>query len=202
MSQSPADENSRSIRRERMNDMAQLSRDSLDTLHRSLRAATRSDHNVVDRLVTRLDFSRSEDYGRFLSIHQAVLQNLKAQWRPEDRDDFDAMSRGLQIDLRVLGFPAANPESMSPIPMSEGDSLGIAYVIRGSRLGSSVLRPRIASRFSTSYFDLVPTLSWVDFLAQLRSKSRDPNSETSDAAIRGAKMTFEMFSRLLAQAPA
>jgi heme oxygenase len=45
-------------------------------------------------------------------------------------------------------------------------------------------------------------LSWVDFLAQLRSKSRDPNSETSDAAIRGAKMTFEMFSRLLAQAPA
>jgi heme oxygenase len=202
MSQSPADENSRFIRRERMNDMAQLSRNSLDTLHRSLRAATRSDHTVVDRLVTRLDFSRSEDYGRFLSIHHAVLQNLKAQWRPEDRDDFDAMSRGLQIDLRVLGFPAANPESMSPIPMSEGDSLGIAYVIRGSRLGSSVLRPRIASRFSTCYFDLVPTLSWADFLAQLRSKSRDPNSETSGAAIRGARMTFEMFSRLLAQAPA
>jgi heme oxygenase len=130
-----------------------------------------------------------------------VLQNLKAQWRPEDRDDFDAMSRGLQIDLRVLGFRAANPESMSPIPMSEGDSLGIAYVIRGSRLGSSVLRPRIASRFSTSYFDFVPTLSWADFLAQLQSKSWNPNSEGSSAAIRGAKMTFEMFSRLLTQVP-
>jgi heme oxygenase len=181
--------------------MAQLSRDSLDTLHGSLRAATRSDHAVVDRLVTRLDFSRSGDYGRFLSIHLAVLQNLKAHWRPEDRDDFDAMSRRLQNDLRALEFPAAHPESMSPIPTSEGDSLGIAYVIRGSRLGSSVLRPRIASRFSASYFDFVPTLCWADFLAQLRSQSWTPNSERSRAAIRGGKMTFEMFSRLLAQVP-
>jgi heme oxygenase len=180
--------------------MARLPRDSLDTLHGSLRAATRSDHTVVDRLVTRLDFGLSEDYGRFLSIHHAVLQSLKAQWRPEDRDDFAAMSTRLQDDLRVLSFPAADPESMSPMPMSEGDSLGIAYVIRGSRLGSRVLRPRIAPRFSTFYFDFVPALPWADFLMQLRNKSRS-NSEWSNAAIRGAKMTFEMFSRRLAQVP-
>jgi heme oxygenase len=197
----PAHENSRSVRHQPVNDMAQLSRDSFDTLHLSLRAATRSDHTVVDRLVTRLDFSRSEDYGRFLSIHHAVLQNLKAQWRPEDHDDFAAMSRRLQNDMLALDFPAAHPESMSPIPKSEGDSLGIAYVIRGSRLGSTVLRPRIGSRFSTAYFDFAPAVSWADFLAQLRSKSWNPNSEESSAAIRGAKMTFEMFSRLLAQVP-
>jgi heme oxygenase len=181
-----------------VNDLAQLSSDPLDTLHRSLRASTRSDHAVVDRLVGRLDLSRTEDYGRLLFTHHAVLQNLKAQWRPEDRDDFDAMSRRLQNDLGVLGFPAANPQSTSHIPMAEGDRLGIAYVIRGSRLGSSVLRPRVASRFSTSYFDFVPTLPWAEFLAQLQSRSLDSTFASSNAAIRGAKMTFDMFSRLLA----
>jgi heme oxygenase len=178
--------------------MTQLSRDVRDTLHHALRAATRSDHTVVDRLVARLDLSHSEDYGRLVSIHHAVLQNLKDQWRPEDHHDFDEMSNRLQKDLRALGFPAANRQSMSPIPMADGNRLGIAYVIRGSRLGSSILRPRIASGFSTSYFDFLPSLSWADFLAQLQSRSLDLNSESRNAAICGAKMTFEMFSRLLA----
>jgi heme oxygenase len=180
-----------------MNNIVPMSRDPLSALHRSLRAATRSDHMGVDRLIGQLDLSGREGYARLLSIHHAVLQDLRSEWRPEDRNDFRAMSRRLQNDLRVLGFPTANPQSMSRSPLAEGNQLGIAYVIRGSRLGTSVLRPRIPSQFSASYLDFVPTLSWIQFLAQLRSVSQA--AEATDAAILGAKITFDLFSRLLTQ---
>jgi heme oxygenase len=177
-----------------------ISRDPLSTLHRSLRAATRSDHMGVDRLIGQLDLTRREDYGRLLSIHHAVLQDLKSEWRLEDRDDFRAMSLRLQNDLRALGFPTANPQSMSRTPLAAGNQLGIAYVIRGSRLGASVLRPRIPVQFSASYLDYVPALSWVQFLAQLQNFSKASEADASDAAVEGAKITFDLFSRLLTQA--
>jgi heme oxygenase len=183
-----------------MSNIVSMSREPLSALHQSLRAATRNDHMAVDRLVGRLDLTHREDYGRLLSIHHAVLQDLKSEWRPEDRDDFRAMSRRLQNDLRVLGFPTANPRSMSRTPLAKGSQLGIAYVIRGSRLGASVLRPRIPSQFCASYLDFVPALSWVQFLAQLQGASKATEARSSDEAIQGAKMTFDLFSRLLTQA--
>jgi heme oxygenase len=183
-----------------MSNVVSMSRDPPGDLHRSLRAATRGDHTEVDRLIGQLDLTRSDGYGRFLSIHHAVLQNLKSEWRPEDRDDFRAMSRRLQNDLRLLGFPAANPESMPRMPLAEGNRWGIAYVIRGSRLGAAVLRPRIPSHFSASYFDFVPTLSWIQFLVQLQYVSNVSEAGANDAAIQGAKITFGLFSRLLTQA--
>jgi len=112
------------------------------------------------------------------------------------------MSRRLQNDLRVLGFPTANPKSISDIELTHGSQLGIAYVIRGSRLGASVLRPRIPSQFSASYFDFVPALSWVQFLAQLQSVSNLADAQVSDAAIQGAQVTFRLFARLLTGARA
>jgi heme oxygenase len=180
-----------------MSKIVPIAREPLSAVHRSLRAATRNDHSGVDRLIGQLDLTRREDYGRLLSIHHAVLQEFKSAWRLEDRDDFRAMSRRLQNDLRVLGFPAANPLTTSRTFLAEGNDVGMAYVIRGSRLGASVLRPRIPPQFSASYMDFVPTLSWVQFLAQLQSVSKSDEAEASDAAIQGAKMTFDLFSRLL-----
>ncbi len=185
-----------------MSNIIPISRDPLSALHRSLRGATQSDHLFVDRLISQLDLTRREDYGRLLSIHHAVLQDLKSDWRREDRDDFRAMSRRLQNDLRVLGFPTANPQSISRAPLANGSQLGIAYVIRGSRLGASVLHPRIPAQFSASYFDFVPALSWNQFLAQLQSISKAAAADVSNAAIQGAKTTFDLFSRLLTQTSA
>jgi heme oxygenase len=188
------------VRPPRMSNILPIPRDSLGALHRSLRAATRNDHIGVDRLIGGLDLTRREDYGRLLSVHHAVLQEFKSEWRPEDQDDFRAMSRRLQNDLRGLGFPTANPQSMSRTSLAEANPLGVAYVIRGSRLGASVLRPRIPSQFSASYLDFVPALSWVQFLAQLQSVSQSAETQAS-AAILGAKITFDLFSRLLTPAP-
>jgi heme oxygenase len=182
----------------RMSNIVPISRDAPGALHRSLRAATRSDHMDVDRLIGRLDLTHREDYGRLLSVHHAVLQDLESEWRAEDGEDFRAMSRRLQNDLRVLGFPTANPQSLSRDALAPGSQLGIAYVIRSSRLGASVLRPRVPLQFSASYLDFIPTLSWVQFLGQLQGVSKADQVETSSAAIRGAKITYELFSRLLA----
>jgi heme oxygenase len=182
-----------------MANVVPISQDLLGALHRSLRAATRNDHIGVDRLTGQLDLTRREDYGLLLSIHHAVLQELRSEWRPEDREDFRAMSRRLQNDLRMLGFPTAKPSSTSHIALAKGNQMGIAYVIRGSRsrLGASVLRPRIPAHFSASYFDFAPALSWVQFLAQLQSVSNSADAQVSDAAIQGAKLTFGLFARLL-----
>jgi heme oxygenase (biliverdin-IX-beta and delta-forming) len=174
--------------------------DPLSELHRSLRAATRSDHLAVDRLVGRLDLARDDGYGRFLSIHHAVLQNLRSEWRPEDQEDFRAMSRRLQNDLRVLGFPAASPQLMARARLAQGNQLGIAYVIRGSRFGTNALRPRIPLHFSASYLNFVPALSWAQFLAQLGNVPNAADSETGEASIEGAKIAFGLYSRLLMEA--
>jgi heme oxygenase len=155
----------------------------------------------VDRLIGQLDLARREDYGRLLSVHHAVLREFQSEWRPEDQDDFRAMSRRLQNDLRGLGFPTANPQSMLRTSLAAGNPLGIAYVIRGSRLGASVLRPRVPSQFPASYLDFVPALSWVQFLAQLQSVSQSAETQAGAAAIHGAKITFGLFSRLLTRAP-
>jgi heme oxygenase len=198
----PYAERSGGLPNRRMSNMVDLSGDSLGTLHRSLRAATRGDHIVVDQLIAKLDLGRRKDYARLLSIHHAVLQSLEPEWRHPDRDDFSAMSRSLQNDLRALGFRTANLQAMSFAPLASGGQLGIAYVIRGSRLGSKVLRPRIPSQFSASYFDFIPTLSWGGFLEQLQRASKEDEAETHHAAICGAKLAFDMFSRLLTQGSA
>jgi heme oxygenase len=183
-----------------MSDVVNMPADPPGILHRSVRAATRTHHLAVDRLMARLDLGRREDYGFLLAVHHGVLQDLKPDWRPEDRDDFRAMSQKLQNDLSLLGFPTANLQSAYRAPLAQGDQLGIAYVIRGSRLGSSILRPRVAPQFSASYFDFAPALSWMQFLAQLQSASNDAKPGTGDAVIRGAKIVFEMYSRLLNRA--
>jgi heme oxygenase len=181
-----------------MSNIVPISQEPLSALHRSLRAATRSNHLGVDRSIGQLDLAHREGYGRLLSIHHAVLEDLKPEWRSEDGDDFRAMSRRLQNDLRALGFPTASPPSMLRCPpMAEGNKLGIAYVIRGSRLGAGVLRQRIPLQFSASYFDFEPALSWAQFLAQLQRVSKSAEAGVGDAAIQGAKITFELFSRLL-----
>jgi heme oxygenase len=161
-----------------MSNVVPISRDPLSAVHRSLRAATQSDHLRVDRLIGELDLTRREGYGRLLSIHHAVLQDLRPEWRAEDHDDFRAMSRRLQNDLRVLGFPTANPPSMlrSP-PLAEGHKLGIAYVIRGSRLG---------------YHHSSPHLIWIlNRLSPgfnfLRSYKASPNPAKPESAMQQFK---------------
>ena len=169
-------------------------------LHRSLRAATRSDHDMVDRLMLRLDLSRREDYGLFLHIHYSTFKNLDTHWREEDNADFAGMIDCLQNDIRALGVASSESSGRVSTALLVCNHLGVAYVIRGSRLGAAFLRRRVPREFPTSYLDFVPSLPWGQFLKQLEPAPDDPKRNTSEETIQGARITFEIFAALLKRA--
>jgi heme oxygenase len=165
---------------------------AIGRVRRALRAATRDDHALVDRMLLALNLNRPEDYRIFLNIHFAALLTLRMDWRPQDSEDFEQMLRCLQADLETLGSPTTATSIPASVSASPSNGLGIAYVVRGSRWGAAALRRGVAGTLSTSYLDFVPALSWVEFLAQLESIADDPNG--TDEAIRAARRTFNAFA--------
>jgi heme oxygenase (biliverdin-IX-beta and delta-forming) len=162
-------------------------------LHRALRAATRSDHVLLDRLILRFDLTRREHYGLFLHLHYSALRNLEGDWSGEDRVDFAAMLRCVQSDLHALriGTPPRSPSGRAPL--HPNNRLGVAYVLRGSRLGAPFLRRRVPRQYPTAYLDFVPELSWTQFLVQLESSSDPSRARHDHEVVRGARITFEIF---------
>jgi len=169
-------------------------------MQRTLRAETRGDHAILDEMISRLDLSRPSDYGRFLNLHYSALQALETEWRANDVEDFRVMTRCLQNDLRILGLamPLDRPPARSASTVS--NRLGIAYVIRGSRLGAGVLRRRVPLRWAASYLDFVPTLSWPRFIQDLERAAQDSGAFSTDEVVDGARMTFRVFADLLTEA--
>jgi heme oxygenase len=176
-----------------MSTAALMNAESPGALHRALRAATRSDHVLLDRLILRLDLTRRDHYGQFLHLHYSALRDLEADWSAEDQVDFAAMLRCVQSDLHVLRIatPPLSPEGRAALHAQ--NRLGVAYVLRGSRLGAPFLRGRVPRQFPTAYLDFMPTLTWPQFLARLEG-SADPRTPGHDHEIaRGARITFEIF---------
>jgi heme oxygenase len=160
-------------------------------VHRTLRAATRNDHALIDRMLLPFALSRVDDYRMFLGFHFAALVSLRADWRVEDSEDFEQMLRCVEADLKTLG--RAPPPVPVPLrtPATASTGLGIAYVVRGSRLGGAVLRRSVTGDLPTSYLDFVPALSWAQFLPQLESIVGDANAR--DDATRAARAAFNTF---------
>jgi heme oxygenase len=165
----------------------------IGVLHRALRTSTLSDHATIDRMLLPFDLNRSEDCRIFLRIHLTALVNLQADWRMQDRDDFEQMIRCIQRDLRTLGSAIATPALLSCTASNPARGLGIAYVIRGSRLGAGVLRRRVVSNLPTSYLDFIPALSWTAFLLELESVAHDPTARSE--ATRAARDAFNVFAK-------
>jgi heme oxygenase len=162
-------------------------------VHRTLRAATRDDHASIDRMLLPFNLNKVEDYRVFLNIHFGALAALQADWRLEDSEDFDRLLRCARVDLEILGCTTTKALStLSRTPLSTAKGLGIAYVVRGSRLGAAVLRRGVGGKLPTSYLDFVPALSWTEFLVQLESIADDPAGR--DDAVRAARGAFEIYS--------
>lgn len=138
------------------------------------------------------DLSRAEDYRIFLNIHLGALSSLQPDWRLEDGADFAQMLGCVQADLMILGGMANVPPLLTSTPASPSTGLGIAYVVRGSRLGATVLRRGVGAHFPTSYLDFAPALSWAAFLLELESIADDPAGRQE--ATRGACGTFNKFA--------
>jgi heme oxygenase len=181
----------RSMRSMRM--AALVDSESPGVLHRALRAATRSDDVLLDRLILRFDLTRRDHYGLFLHLHYSVLRNLEADWSAEDQTDFAAMLRCVQSDLHTLRIATPPLGTSGRAPLHAHNRLGVAYVVRGSRLVAPFLRRRVPRQYPTAYLDFMPALSWAQFLMQLETPSDPPRAGHDHEIIRGARITFEIF---------
>ena len=107
------------------------------SIHLRLKLATRDEHNGVDLALSRFNLADADDYAAFLDLNHSALTALRPHWRSEDEADFTGVVDALATDLIDLGIePSTEADPLfSPI-----DGLGLSYVIRGSRLGSKILR--------------------------------------------------------------
>jgi heme oxygenase (biliverdin-IX-beta and delta-forming) len=165
-----------------------------------LRQATLESHERVDLAVSKLRLEDAADYGAFLNLHLSVLQILQPNWRGEDDADFGRFAACLDEDLGAMGVARSELPLCQPAFASPGGKLGLAYVIRGSRLGSKFLRQRVPANFATSFFDCPTMLTWAAFLRELDEVSLvAPNAEAE--VLDGAQQVFELFLQLIARWP-
>jgi heme oxygenase (biliverdin-IX-beta and delta-forming) len=161
-------------------------------VHRALRAATLSDHALIDRMLLRLNLSRAEDYQLFLAIHFASIGILKRDWRFQDFEDFEGMQRCIQNDLVTLGRATAALPFLPNESANHSNGLGVAYVLRGSRLGAEVLRRGVPLTFPTTYLDFSPALAWSEFLLELERIAEDLDGIRD--AVLGARTAVRSFA--------
>lgn len=160
--------------------------------HARLKLATRLEHIRVDEAISKFDLAQPAAYAAFLSVNAVALMALRPHWRRADEADFGELIAALTADLAALGVD--QPSDAQPAPGSI-DGLGLAYVVRGSRLGSAILRKRVVAGFPTSYFDFRPALSWQVLRQQIDERgTAAPESE--HALIDGARATFAVYERL------
>jgi len=121
----------------------QSEHDRADPMRRILRDATRGDHRSIDQQSPPSILPIAPAIACFSAIHHAALSHLAGRWRAQDQADFSGLLHCLAEDLRALGSLVGFPGTPE---RQRADSLrqwGIAYVIRGSRLGGAVLRQRV-----------------------------------------------------------
>jgi heme oxygenase len=166
-----------------------------DSTRNILRQVTRRDHERLDRLMARLDLSNRGDYGILLSVHYNALMALAGRWSVRDQPDFSGLLTCLASDLRALNCPLGEEGDTQQAAGAElPGQWGLAYVIRGSRLGSAILRQRVPAGHPTSYLEYTPILTWPEFLKQLDGKAQAIDPQALGQIIRGAKQAFAAFS--------
>jgi heme oxygenase len=167
---------------------------TVGSLRARLRQATLESHERIDLAVSKLHLQHRADYGAFLNLHYSMLRFLQPSWRSEDEADFRSLTACLNADLQAIGVTGSLLPLPPPLPrMTPAGSIGLAYVIRGSRLGSKFLRHRIPADFASSFLDCPVTLAWPAFLRQLEEFSLAVEPQVQVEAIEGARKTFEFF---------
>jgi heme oxygenase (biliverdin-IX-beta and delta-forming) len=162
-----------------------------DSIHMRLKVATRLHHNQVDQSFSRFDLASAADHVAFLNLNATALSTLRPYWRSVDEADFGALVEALAVDLAEFG--AALPGAIRTSVSING--LGLAYVVRGSRLGSKILRKRVPRGFPTAYLDFKTVVTWREFLLQLDPRASSTH-ESEHAIVDGARATFAVYEQL------
>lgn len=160
-----------------------------NSFHQRIRRETRTAHDIVDDAMSVFDLQDAKAYGRFLGHHAQALAALRSQVRAEDRSDVQEMANRIEEDLRGLGVG----DVVTASPSERLDGFGVAYVLRGSRMGARILRARIGPGLPTRYMDFTPALTWRDFLAELETHAAGVHEPGRRHIIVSAQWAFEAF---------
>lgn len=130
-----------------------------DTLRSRIKEATRQVHDLIDsHAVSATVLSPAvtvADYARFLGVTYGFLQPLERSLVESGLAGFVPRSPAILDDLRAVGV---TEESLAAIPLargvepvgSEGEAMGLAYVIEGSRMGGLVIAKHIGRHLGLS----------------------------------------------------
>ena len=167
-------------------------RASAPSIHLRLKLATRDEHNGVDLALSRFNLVDADDYAAFLELNHSALISLRPHWRSADEADFAGLVDALATDLIDLGAGSSTEaDSLSGLI----DGLGLSYVVRGSRLGSKILRKRVGSELPTAYFDFRMGTPWARLLDQIDARGA-AGSTDEQSLVAGAVRTFAVYASL------
>ena len=170
---------------------------ALGPRHR-LRAATAQAHERLDRLYSRLDLSRADDYAQFLTSHAAAFIPAEQARMAAGADALVAGwsngARGVALlaDLAALRLPTP-PLLPPPLFSDEAAVLGGMYVLEGSRLGGSVLVRQVPAGLPTAFLTPPAISTWRVF-TDLLDRSLDDETRF-ERAVASAQSVFALFER-------
>lgn len=172
-----------------------------------LRAATRANHERVDRRFGAYDLARPDDYRRFLVAHRAVLPACEAILAVSGAaallPDWPLRRRAsaLDADLASLGVDPDGdraPGFLPEAPLDAAAAWGMMYVLEGSRLGGAVLARRVADNPDAACRDATRYLThghglrlWPTFVAAFDRSA--VVGDNLDAVTASAGATFDRF---------
>jgi heme oxygenase len=168
-------------------------------LRTKLRAATADDHRRTELSFAPWLAAMPDSYGGFLRAHARAFPALgralsaRLEWNPW-------LTRWHALEADLAAFDLDPPQALTlAAATSRAEALGIAYVLEGSRLGSTLILQSLPPGLPTAYLgggrDRVP---WLRLLALLETVG--PDDET--AAIAGARSAFRAFAAAAAAEPA
>lgn len=180
-----------------------------DSPLQALRAATRAQHERIDRLIDLHRLADRQHYVRVLQVFDAFLATwertvadaLPARWgawlQARSRRPF------LRHDLQVLGAPSLAQDVRLPPFASPEAAWGSLYVLEGSALGGQVitqalaasgLRPDAGAAYFHGWGDATGAM-WREFRLLLDRELDAP--ERIERACAAARLTFDQLTLLL-----
>ena len=179
-------------------------------LSQRLKVETNDQHERMHRLMERAaPFSSRESYARFVAAQylfqldvEHLFQNAEVQAAVPDLDARGRASasladlRDLKADVpvdRVASTDVAMPEALGWLYVSEGSTLGAAFLFKEAQANLG-----LSAEFGARNLAAYPegrAVVWRRFVASLDDEALDPR--THDAVIAGANAAYDRFGELL-----
>lgn len=167
-----------------------------------LREETRDAHASIDALYGQHDLSSREGLTFVLVAHITALSwihDVLPNHLETERNAIAEMIEAIAVDLTRLGAPFSLPIKVAGSEYAN-DTLGLIYVVAGSRLGARVLIKQIESssdrrvRGASQYFTCAAGDNlWQSCRAKLREWAGKPEEE--DDIVDAARAGFACFER-------